>query len=226
MLESVTPLMLTILQQTPSRKKRSVNFVMPASPPETPGRPSLTAPNVFNPIISPLTPPAQKSPHKRQTQSSPLSSAYTPPHRRVASRSSPFAAITSSAESPAYAPLKAAYASNKRYIVVRGVDKQIDQSYLSHILQVCLVLLIPTLELISGQSEYGAMRIYVDQLDKEGWIVLALHDINLVPAVLSCLEDEERFSAAGSALALTHLSRADLVNVCHPPSMTAIKLTH
>jgi len=57
------------------------------------------------------------------------------------------------------------------------------------------------------------MRIYTDQLDKEGWIVLALHDINLVPAVLSCLEDEERFSAAGSALALTHLSRADLANV-------------
>ena len=70
------------------------------------------------------------------------------------------------------------------------------------------------------------MRVYIDQLAKEGWIVLALHDINLVPAVLSCLEDEERFSAAGSALALTHLSRADLVNVCYLALMAGIKLTH
>ena len=40
------------------------------------------------------------------------------------------------------------------------------------------------------QSDYGAMRIYADQLAKEGWIVLALHDINLVP--LSTKNDFEK----------------------------------
>lgn len=57
------------------------------------------------------------------------------------------------------------------------------------------------------------MRVYLDRLASESWIVLALHDINHIPAVMTKLGMEEHFSLPGSELSLTHLSRNELIPV-------------
>jgi len=57
------------------------------------------------------------------------------------------------------------------------------------------------------------MSIYTEKIASEGWMAIALQDINRIPAVLYKLKDEDRFSEAGLELAVNHCSREDLLPV-------------